>query len=417
MKKIVFLSIICLPVLLGACSSSQGEMNAQPISATQRLPVVVKSIHRQDVAQKIMSKGTFQAKERAVLSPRISGHIKSITFEEGDTVTKGQLLVQMDNTQQRLELMRAEATLKELKARLEMTRTEVESARSRILATQAALIRYESDRNLKALEKERMERLWQNQTIPQQKYDTAKSAFDMAVASVKASQAELESARAGLKAARARLKTAEASLAGEEKSLEICKQHLEDTKITAPIDGVITQKLKNAGEMSDPGKPILILEKTDLLELRARVSSIHLKQIRPGAPVTIYPDGLAEPLKAEISRINPTIDPLDRSMEIICEVKNPDYTLKPGLFAKIEIISQILYQAVVVPGNSIVERDNQSVVFVVDGEKAKMVPVVPGYEEQEKRVIRQGLKGGEMVIIEGQGDLCGQELIRIERRG
>jgi len=79
--------------------------------------------------------------------------------------------------------------------------------------------------------------------------------------------------------------------------MEIARQRLQDARITAPIPGMITQKVMNIGEIADPGKAILILEKMDLLDLRARVSSSsYLMQVKAGLPVTILPDGIASPI-------------------------------------------------------------------------------------------------------------------------
>ncbi|MEW6381127.1 MAG: efflux RND transporter periplasmic adaptor subunit [bacterium] len=405
-----------LAVLLASCKPNEGQTKVQSLLDQKRVAVVVRSVQREDVAWKIVTNGTFQADEKAMISPRAPGKIMEIAVDEGDRVEKGQVLVRMDDTQLHLDVKRAEATCEELRARLEAANTEVENAGARLAAAQAAVARSQADLKLKALEEERIERLVKNQSLPRQKYDYAKSAFDIAQASLQASQAELESAQAGLKAAQAGLKTTQASLASGEKLLAIARERLSDTRVPAPFSGVISKKIMNMGEMGDTGKTILVLEKIDLLEFRAKVSSEYLQQVKPGLTVTISPDGFTAPIQASIDRVNPAVDPVDRSVEVVCNVPNPTGALKPGLFAKLEITAQVFQQAVVVPSFAIVERNHQRVVFVADQERAKMVPVeVADYEVDEKNIILKGLAGNELLIIEGQNELAGDEPLLVKK--
>lgn len=419
MKKfrLIIAHLIILTFCLSACKAQQEAAISPPTSSQNTVTVVVQPVQRDTVTRKIFTKGTLQADEKAMISPKVSGKIMEIKVEEGYRVQKGQLLVRMDDTELQLDLKRAEATIEELKARLEAAKTEVDNAQARLTAMEASVNRSQADYNLKVLEKERTERLVLNQSLPQQKLDYAKSALDMASASLEASRAELESGRSGLRAAEAGLKTSQASLGSGEKSLAIARERLQDTRITAPISGTITKKIMNLGDVVDSGKTILVLEKTDSLELRAKVSSEYLQEMKAGQEMILYPDGILTPIKTSLSRINPAIDPLDRSIEIVSEIPNPDNLLKPGLFAKVEIITEILKEVVVVPSTSIVERNNQRVVFIAENNQAKMRQVVLGFEAEDRNVILEGLKGDELLVIEGQNELAGDEFLKIKKRG
>jgi len=416
-KNVVFaLCAVAVALLLTACKPQTGQTKVQTLADQSRVAVVVQPVQREDIAQKIVTNGTFESDEKAMIGPKEGGKIREIYVDEGYQVKKGQILVLMDDTQLKLDLKRNEATIEELRARLEAAKTEVENARARLAATQAAVNRSQADLNLKELEEKRTERLVQNQSLPQQKYDYAKSALDMAKATVQASQADVESAQAGLMAAQAGLKTTEASLSSGQKLLAIARERLQDTRIPAPISGVISRKIMNIGDVCDTGKTILILEKIDLLELRAKVSSEYLQQVKAGLPVAIYPDGISDPIQASIERVNPSIDPADRAVEIVCKIPNPGGVLKPGLFAKMEITSQVFQQAVVIPSFSIVERNNQRVVFIAENDRAKMVAVnIAKYEAEEKNIVLKGLAGNEMLIVEGQSELTGNELLQIKK--
>jgi RND family efflux transporter MFP subunit len=416
-KKFVFASCaVSLALLLAACKPNTGQTKVQSLADQPRIAVVTQPVQRENIARKIVTNGTFESDEKAMIGPKVGGKIMEISVDEGYRVQKGQILVRMDDTELKLDLKRNEATIEELRARLESAKSEVESARARLTAAQAAVNRSQADMKLKTLEEKRIERLVKNQSLPQQRYDYAKSAFDMAKASLEASQADVESAQAGLKSVQAGLKTTEASLSSGEKLLAIARERLQDTHIPAPISGVISKKIMNIGDVCDTGKTILILEKVDLLELRAKVSSEYLQQVKAGLPVAIYPDGISDPIQASIERVNPAIDPVDRSVEIVCKIPNPSGILKPGLFAKMEITAQVFQQAVIIPSFSIVERNNQKVVFIAENDRAKMIAVdIAQYEAEEKNIILKGLSGNEMLIVEGQNELAGNELLQIKK--
>lgn len=172
MKKISFFAYyaVSLALLVYGCAQS-GQTKDQPLADQVRVSVVAQPVQRENIARKIVTNGTFESDEKAMIGPKAGGKIMEICVDEGYRVQKGQILVRMDDTQLKLDLKRNEATIEELRARLESAKIEVESARARLTASQAAVNRSQADLNLKALEEKRIERLVQNQTLPQQKYD------------------------------------------------------------------------------------------------------------------------------------------------------------------------------------------------------------------------------------------------------
>ncbi|MFH0926135.1 MAG: efflux RND transporter periplasmic adaptor subunit [bacterium] len=389
MKKILFFTFWLVPfsLLVTACNKpGHDQAKAEEfLPNLKQIAVNIQQVQRGDMPKIIITKGTFYSDEKAVISPMVSGRIMEILVDEGDQVKKDEVLVCLDYTQLQLDINRAEAAIEELKARL--------------VANQASVNHSQADLNLKKLEKERIERLVNNDSLPQQKYDYAKSALDMAEASLEVNQAGV--------------KIIQASLVSGEKSLAIAQERLEDSRIKAPFSGVVTKKNMNIGDMAEPAKTILILEKIDPIEFRAKVSSEYLQEIKEGLSVKIYPEGISNPIQTTIDRVNPAIDPLDRALEIVCKLPNPEKILKPGLFAKLEIIAQVFKQVVIIPSYAIVERDNQKVVFIAKNNRAQMMPVVVGYGTEEKYIISQGLQGDELLVIEGQNDLAGNELVEV----
>jgi multidrug efflux pump subunit AcrA (membrane-fusion protein) len=115
-----------------------------------------------------------------------------------------------------------------------------------------------------------------------------------------------------------------------------------DTVVTSPINGVVAQKLKNTGELATmmPPTVVLIIQDVSKLELRARLPERSLAQIAPGSNIRAFFPALNTTRDVTIKRINPSIDPRTRTVEIVAEMDNPDGKLKSGMLAEIHIAAE-----------------------------------------------------------------------------
>lgn len=227
--------------------------------------------------------GTTFPIRSAQIGPNMSGVIAKLPVEEGDRVDKGDLLFRLRTTDMGLRVRQAKAALKAAKVR--QSAVEVEYNRTK--------------------------RLFEKNAIDQAAWDRV--------------QAEYDGARAGVEAAEA--------------TLALANDALFDASVRAPIDGVVTHKLKNVGEMVTmmPPTVVLVIEDHSVLELRFSLPERALSSLKVGDAVSARFASIGVERTATVSRISPNVDVRTRTVEVIAELDNADGGLKAGMLAKVEM--------------------------------------------------------------------------------
>jgi RND family efflux transporter MFP subunit len=225
--------------------------------------------------------GTLRASHEAELGPKVTGVLTEIRVDEGDKVKKGEVLFRTDSSQ---------------------AASAVSQAKAGVASAQVALDSAKLDFN-------RTEQLYKSGAVAPATYDQVKSRYDGAGAAV-------DQAKAALSAA---------------------EQALADTVVRSPIDGVVTAKLKNVGEVATlmPPTTVLVVQDVVHLELRARLPERALGHIEPGDRIQVSLPALGVQRRIAVERVNPAVDPRSRTIEVIANVDNQDKKLKPGMLAEV----------------------------------------------------------------------------------
>ena len=228
-------------------------------------------------------------------------------------------------------------------------------------------------------------------------------------------QAEVQQARANLKLAQSKYARAvdlatrnfisgqakdeaENNLRVAEAAVALADARLAKTEIKAPFAGIIGLRVVSVGDYVKEGADVVNLESIDPLKVDFRVPEIYLAQLAVGQTLTVTLDAL--PGKAYA--VNPLIDAAGRSVVIRAVVRNADTTLRPGMFARVRLITRDEKQALVVPEQAIVPQGDEQYVFrVVDGKVAR-VKVDIGQRRDAKVEILKGLGPGDVVVTAGQ---------------
>ena len=235
-----------------------------------------------DTPELLTITGEFRANVTSALGTRIKGRVGAVHVDEGDLVTRGQLLLELETEYLHLERRRAEA--------------ELDGAR-------AAL--GEAERDL-----ERKKELLGRESVPQALYDRT--------------QAALEQARA-----------AEAIA---ETELALAEQRLEDARLVSPIDGVVQQRHVGVGEKIGESTVTFVLVQTAPLQLRFRVPERYIGKLKKGqsvhAVVDPYP---GETFEGNVRVIGLVVDSESRTVFVEAEFANEDGRLRPGLFARVDV--------------------------------------------------------------------------------
>ncbi len=359
------LAVMCL--LLISCADSSGDSQKassppfwkkivsrikgeKPAEPERRVNVRVRAAQRLRVAPYLESTGTLRADREVTVSSEVEGIIQSIFVDEGDVVSRGQLLAEIRDTDYRLDLTRAEAALKQAEASLANARSEY--------ARKGAL--------------------YAEELITKQQYDDVTT----------------------------RLALAEAELARAQATAAIARERLARTRIHSPLNGAVKEKKVNAGDYVRNSVPMMQLIKTDPLKLVFTVAEKDIALLKIGQTVSFTVDAAGETaFTGRVSLLYPHLEERTRTLQAEAVVPNTDRSLRPGQFARVRIQTGKPYDAVVIPVTSLL-YDGQTVrVFVAQGDTARERIIQTGGRFGEVVEVTGGLSEGEQVVVVGQSNL------------
>lgn len=332
--------------LLGttACSASAEKAALPPPGAAAPRAVRVTKPATRIETGLARATGTIRAREDATLAARATGQIKRVRVEVGDHVKAGAALVEMDAVTQRIGLDNARAL--ERLAAANLAEAERELARSK--------------------------ELLQQQVLPQ-------SAFDKVTTGREIAAAQLDQARAGVRAA---------------------EQQLADTVITAPFPGVVTAKLRNAGDTVTmmPVTPIVALTNMDALEVRLAVPEAIEGFAVPGRTVKglTTPGGL--PFEAKVRVKSAVVDAASRTIEVLADVKGA--ALRPGALVTVDFGAVGEKAGLFLPAGAVQSDGKTSWVFAVAEGKAEKRAVVVAAVHPGTFQVESGVDAGTSVILD-----------------
>lgn len=189
---------------------------------------------------------------------------------------------------------------------------------------------------------------------------------------------------------------------------EVSRERVRDTMITSPLTGLVSRRYKEPGELSEKGKAILEIVDIENVEVHCPISEIQIKDLRVGQPVRITLDAYPGRVWEErISTINPTAREISRLFTIKISIPNPELLLRPGMYARVEIIRNNHHNALVLPQEAIVKdaRGTAGVFLVCNTETVTFTPVTPGIRKHGLVEILSELDRDCRVVVSGQNRL------------
>ena len=361
------LPVAALAAFAAACG---GEAGAAPAAgARSGGPTVTLAAtdlaapRRTSLEDAIAVTGNLEPLERAEVRARLEGDVNGVFVREGEVVRAGQLLARFDAGDQAGNARSAEA--------------DVAAARSELSTAEWTL--------------EQNRELHREGAIPERDVRVAEQA--------------VSAARARLAAAQARQGTS--------------NREVGDTRVVAPVSGVIERRMVNPGEHVNRNAALFTLVRGDVLELAAAVPERAAAAVRPGQAVRFTADGAQ--FTGTVARMSPSVDPGSRSVTIYVQVPNPESRLRAGTFASGRIVSRVMDNALVVPVSALREgrEGGQPVVYRVADGKIDVATVTLGLRDDAQGLVEvvDGLSEGDQVVVGNVGILGKGMSVRMAGQG
>jgi HlyD family secretion protein len=344
--------------------------------------VQIAKVGREDLQAKVSANGNIQAQKKVDISATIPGQITHLAVEEGDRVRKGQFLLQIDEGNPRAVARSSEYSMRAL-------RGDLDSAKAALVQARADFAR--ADSNYKA------------GIIPAADRDRTRTAVTTGEAAVEAAQRRVEQAGASLQGAR---------------------DTLAKTTILSPMDGIVTARRVEEGEVAvigvqnSPGTVLLTISDMSVVEAELEVDETSVPTVKLGQESEVrldaYPNQTFRAVVTEVGS-SPLTAAANEAIKFKVKVRmvTPPPGIKPGLSARADILTGFRGHALAVPLQALVVRDverkpgealppnaprDQEGVYLMEGGKARFQPIKTGLVGDLSIEVTAGLKGGETVI-------------------
>ena len=207
-----------------------------------------------------------------------------------------------------------------------------------------------------------------------------------------------------------------------EKSIETLEYQMSKAKVYAPASGVVETVFLQTGELASPGMPIIQILNPRKLKAVADVPENYLRAVKEGETVTVEFPALDQEQQARITLIGRTIDPANRTFKVEAALSKTSSLVKPNLLAVMYIKDEQIDDVVTVPLEMVQQEvGGKDYVYVIgegeDGPLARKVYVKTGESYEGNIVIKEGLEGGETLIMEGARGLAENEPVKVKQQG
>jgi membrane fusion protein (multidrug efflux system) len=186
-------------------------------------------------------------------------------------------------------------------------------------------------------------------------------------------------------------------------TMELAEAKRAKMDIRAPFAGIIGLRSVSVGDYVKEGADLVNLESIDPLKVDFRVPETYLRQVQPGQSLTITLDAMpGSTFDGKVVAVNPLVDAAGRSIVIRAQVRNQDTVLRPGMFARVRLITKDQSEAMILPEQALVPQGSEQYVFKIVDNKAVRVKVETGQRRDGKVEVIAGLVPGDLVVTAGQ---------------
>ena len=375
-------------IVVGVVAIMLGAWYGPTLVLGPRVPVV--AIERRDLVQTVVASGHVEAPHRVDIGTQITGVVARVPVAEGQTVSAGQTLIQLDSPELRAAAQQADAAVLQAQARLRQLR-EVQRPMAQQSLRQAQITADNARAQLR-----RQQDLFNQGFIGQAALDEVSKSVDLADAQARNARTQLETTTpAGSDSA-----VAETALAQARANADAMRARLANAVIAAPVDGTLISRDVEPGSVVQPGKALMVLSPTGETQLVVQIDEKNLGLLNKGQSARASADAYADDrFDAELVYINPGVDAQRGSVEVKLRVPRPPAYLRQDMTVSVDIEVARRVQAVLVPTDAVREVSGKSPwVLKVDGRVVRREPVTLGLRGNGVSEVLKGLQPGDRVV-------------------
>jgi RND family efflux transporter MFP subunit len=378
----VLAMLLCTGFMSGCGPGAQAHTTEKP--KAPELPTITAAVLEMQPAiwpAVVRTQGSLAADEVAIVGAKVAGRVNDVNFDLGDAVRGGTILATLDQEDFKLQVILADSQLMQARAALGLRPQDPLESLDPNMAPPVREAKAVWDETRARIARVRQLQLHARNTVTQEEYDQAVAAEGAA------------EARHAAAVNAVREKIAQISVRASE--LDVAKQHLTDTVVHAPFDGLVQERHVAHGSFVQLGDPIATLVRTSVVRFHGTMPERHAHRLQMGQQVKLKIEGIDQPRVAKITRISPTVEEMSRSLAFEAVVDNHNGDLRTGLFAEAEVVVDPTAQSLIVPPGAIMEFAGAEKVWKLNNGVAKETVV---------RTARHGDRGVEIVSGLAAGD-------------
>lgn len=359
--------LIATVFLAAGCGKKDAATNGED---KVEVPVSVAEVKTGSISSTTTITGKVTPLAEINVVPKTGGKVAQVLVDVGSAVKKGQVLVKLDTAELQDQLKQASAAL--------------ELARSGNVQNQIRL--QDAQNNLN-----RMQALYNEGAISKQQYETALLQYNLT-----------KNTDTG-----AQVKQAQANV-------DLIRTQIGNAIITAPVDGEISVRLVDPGEMAAPGTPVVTIVNTTKVYVEGVVAEKDVALVKKGQQVDVKIDAAGGIFKGVVETISPAADSRSKGYPLKVALTNQDKKLKPGMFGEVQLVTGQKDDVVIIPKEAIVDRGAGKIVYVVGGSKAEERKVILGMESGDRVEVTEGIKAGDKLVVAGQNSLTDKAAVKVQ---
>ena len=396
--KLVLLTVLLVAVgiFVASCGGSKANSrkaetaaNAQPVA----IEVTTAAAIKRDLPRFFEATGSLAGDQQTDVAPQTAGKVVAVGVDIGSYVRRGQMLVQLDESELKLRVDQAATQVEQAKAGVRQAEEKIGLRPgqafdpNRVADVAAAKVTLDlAEKNLK-----RAEKLIESGDVSRSFYDDQRARRDQLREQYEVALAQARQNYAAVDVARTNVANAQSQLA-------LARKNLSYAVIPAPIDGFVTERTADLGEYVSPQQKVVTIVRTNPLRIRIDIPEQAIPEVKVGQSVSIttsaWPD---KNFAGRVARIAPNVSATSRTMTVEAEIENNGNALKPGQFATVRILQERAEPAVLVPARAVMNQAGVNRVYVIKDGHAEQRLVQTGQTEGDLIEIRNGIAADEQV--------------------